>query len=398
MYHFDKVIGVSVGSLNAAMIVQNDLDGLEEMYDHLTSDQIVNGYVPTDMNLKNIISDREEFVPALQYYVKEHGIDIHPFYETVDKYYNPYRFFNSDIDFACVVAARKDHAGVFVTKEMMKENGKDWLVASSSAYPAFPVKVIDGEEYVDGGYYDNFPIDFALRDGADEVIGIDMGVKPIHELYENKGIIDIIHPHYPLYDFLCFDHEKMENAKKLGYNDAMKYYRKYTGERYTFYPFALPVYFNELEKEYLLMETNIKMATSINERFRSEHVIKDKLMERMGKTELSSKQTFFGMLDALMELCEMDDTKVYRIKEARDIIFANFACAAYEDYPYKPSLKPAEFMNYFKTLDHKTIVTIILHSLFYPEHELISENILLTVYPFEITLAHFLYIMMKHLH
>ena len=52
--HFDKVIGVSVGSLNAAMIVQNDLEKLENMYMHLSSDKIVNGFVPTDMSFKTL--------------------------------------------------------------------------------------------------------------------------------------------------------------------------------------------------------------------------------------------------------------------------------------------------------------------------------------------------------
>ena len=39
--HFDKVIGVSVGSLNAAMIVQNDLEKLENMYILLLKMEII---------------------------------------------------------------------------------------------------------------------------------------------------------------------------------------------------------------------------------------------------------------------------------------------------------------------------------------------------------------------
>ncbi len=394
---FDKVIGVSVGSLNAAMVVQNDYDKLEDMYLHLSADKIVNGFVPTDMSLKNIINEREEFVPSLQYYIKEHGIDVRPFYDFVHQYYDPEKFFSSKLDFSCVTATKKEHNGVFITKEMMKEHGEDWLIASCSAYPAFPVKEIDGIEYVDGGYYDNCPIDYALRDGADEVVAIEMGEKPLHPHYLNHQMIHLIYPRYPLYDFLCFDHDKMQMAKVLGYNDTMKYYKKYYGHRFTFHKFKLPKYFQELQKSYLILEANIKNATSINERFRSEHVITDLLMERMYVSHLSDKLYFYGMLDALMEQCEMDETKVYTFDEARDEIVSNYAKAAYEDYPYKPSLNPSEFVNYLSTLDKKTIVKTILHSMFYPEHELISESIRLTVYPFESALAQFLYIMMKHL-
>lgn len=395
--HFDKVVGVSVGSLNAAMVVQNDYDKLEEMYRHLSADRVVNGFVPTDMSLKTIIYEREEFVPSLQYYIKEHGIDIRPFYDLVHEYYDPEKFFSSNMDFACVTATKKEHNGVFITKEMMKEKGEDWLVASCSAYPAFPIKVIDGNEYVDGGYYDNCPIDYALRDGADEVVAIEMGEEPLHPHYLNHQMIQLIYPKYPLYDFLCFDQDKMQVAKILGYNDAMKYYKKYYGHRYTFYKFHLPKYFQEFQKSYLILESNIKNATSINERFRSEHVITDMLIERMHVPHLSDKLYFYGMLDALMEMCGMDESKVYHFIDARNEILANFAQAAYEDYSYKPSLNPTEVMNYLSTLDKKTIVTTILHSMFYPDHEVMSENIRLTVYPFECALAQFLYIMMKNL-
>ncbi len=395
--HFDKVIGVSVGSLNAAMLVQKDFAKLLEMYSHLSADQIVNGFVPTDMSLKNIINEREEFVPALQYYIKEHGIDIRPFYDFVHSYYDEKKFFASEIDFGCVVATKKDHSGVFVTKEMMRDHGEDWLIASCSAYPAFPVKDVDGNEYVDGGYYDNCPIDYALRDGADEIVAIEMGEQTLHPLYENASMIHLIHPHYPLYDFLCFDQEKMQKAKILGYNDAMKYYKKYCGYRYTFYRFPFPSYFQEYQKALLLLENDVKNATPLNERRRSEHIISDKLSEKMHVSQLHEKLYYFGMLDTLMEMCNMADEKVYTIDEAKNTILANFAKAAYEDYPYKPSFVPAELVSYIASLDKKTIVMLLLHALFYPSHELIGESLRYTVYPFECALAQFLYIMMKHL-
>lgn len=396
-YHFDKVIGVSVGSLNAGMLVQDEINKWLDMYEKLSPEQIVNGYVPTDMSIRNIINDRQEFVDALQYYRKEHGIDIRPFYDFVHYYYNPEKFFASSMDYACVVATKKEHNGVFVTKEMMKEHGEDWLIASCSAYPVFPVKVIDGNEYIDGGYYDNCPIDFALRDGADEVVAIEMNDETIHPLYKNKKIVHLIHPKAALYDFLCFDKEKMQRAKIIGYNDAMKHYRKYDGYRYTFLQLSVPSFINELEREMLLLETKIKMATAVNERLRSEQIITDTLMQRMHVSYINDKYYYVGMLDALMELCEMDETKVYTMKEATNQILSTFAQCAYADYPYKPSFIPKELLSYIRGLDKKTIVSILLHAKFYPEHTLLNENIALTLYPFESAMALFLYIMMKHI-
>ena len=140
MDDWNIITGTSVGALNAAMLVQGDFDALTEMYENLTSDQIINGFVPNDRSIGSLIRDRNEVVPAFRAWLRDHGVDIGPFIEMVDRYYNPERFFASDIDFGCITATQKNHDPVYVTKEMMKENGRDWLIASAAAYPAFPVK------------------------------------------------------------------------------------------------------------------------------------------------------------------------------------------------------------------------------------------------------------------
>ena len=109
----------------------------------------------------------------------------------------------------------------------MKGRGKDWLIASASAYPAFPVKEVDGEEYIDGGYYDNFPIDYALRYGSDEIVGIELNEKPLHPMYENKSSITIIRPHAPLYSFLDFDVRPFQSSRYRGRRDGQPHGLRY---------------------------------------------------------------------------------------------------------------------------------------------------------------------------
>jgi NTE family protein len=393
---FNMVFGVSVGALNAAMIVQNDLDRMAYMYDHLEASQIVKGFVPNDMSIGNLINERQEFIPALKYWAANGGIDISPFYTMVHEFYDPEKFFASKSEFFCVTATAKNHDGVLVNKEMMKEHGEDWLVASASAYPAFPVKTIDGNEYVDGGYYDNFPVDYALQQGADEIIGIDLGDDPIHPLYLEKDHIRYIHPREEMYNFLTFDQEKMQKAKILGYNDTMKTYGKLEGWKYTLEPFEYPSYFDEFYRGLLLLETRIKMATSLNERFRSQQVVTDILKERMHLTHLSVRQYYYGILDALLELCGTDTTRIYTLEEVRNIILASFAQCAYEDYAYKPK-GIIDVAPYIKGLDQKGYVEKIIHANLYPEHRLFSDETLMTLHPFEVALADFVTIMMKHL-
>ena len=303
---------------------------------------------------------------------------------------------NAGIDqyFQAVVSGQ--HAGVLVTKEMMKEQGEDWLVASASAYPAFPVKVIDGNEYVDGGYYDNFPVDYALQQGAEDIIGIDLGPDPIHPLYLEKDHIKYIHPREEMYNFLTFDQAQMQKAKILGYNDTMKTYGRLEGWKYTFVPFEYPSYFDEYYRGLLLLETRIKMATSINERFRSQQVVTDILKERMYLSHLTVRQYLYGIIDALMEMIGADSSVIYTSDEAKKMVLAAFAQCAYEDYAYKPN-GIIDLAPYIKSLDQKGIVEKIIHANLYPNHRLFSDETLMTLHPFEVALADFVTIMMKHL-
>ena len=384
---FDCIIGVSVGALNATLLVQNQFERLENMYENIASDQFVNGFLPSDMNVSTLISQRQEIQEQISRYLKEKSLDITPFYHMVDAYFDEKKFFSSMVDFGCVCARKKDHSGLFVTKDMMKGRGKDWLIASASAYPAFPVKEVDGEEYIDGGYYDNFPIDYALRYGSDEIVGIELGENPLHPMYENKSSITIIRPHAPLYSFLDFDVFKMYRAKLLGYNDTMKKYGRYAGERYTFLPFDLPSYTDEYVRSLMILETTLKNANMVNDRLFSESVIADRLKEMTCRDFIDEKTYFFGMLDAVMELCEFDESQVYDYGEVERIICALFEDASRADYRFMDNFRPMELIDLIRSLDHKMMVRLLVHRHFYPDRIIIPEKLIMTVTPFDIAQA-----------
>ena len=312
---WDIITGTSVGALNAAMLVQGDFEAMEDMYEHLEADQIVNGYVPKDLSLTGLIKDRRHVLPALGDYLKNEGMDISPFLDMVDRYYAPERFFASDIEFGCVTAARPGYHPVYVTKEMMRENGADWLVASASAYPAFPVKVIGGTEYVDGGYADNSPIDFALRLGAQEVTAIEMHEKVLHPGYLGREHITIVHPQQELYGLLDFDKVKMLRAKTLGYLDTMKAFGILAGIRYSFTPFGLPKGFDPWYLRVMMLEARAGRQAG---RWTSDEAVMEALRLGSGRAQLGYVDMFCAALDCLMTAAGLDDTHVWDFRDARE--------------------------------------------------------------------------------
>lgn len=395
-YRFDMITGTSVGALNAMMLVQHDFDAMQDMYEHLESDQIINGFVPDNMSVGSLFRERGNLIPSFKTWLSMHGVDIRPFEDMVHRYYHEEKFFASEIDFGCIAATAHGHDPVYVTKEMMKEHGEDWLIASASAFPVFPVKEIDGNEYVDGGYFDNLPVDFALRLGAEEVIAIDLSCEPKHPNYLGRRNIIYIRPHEELFSFLVFDKEKMGHARRIGWLDGMKAFGRLCGERYAFEKFDLPAWYDEWYRNVMLLETRIKLATNITEQFRSSQYITDRIKLMYHVTKLTDEQYLYGMMDSLMELCGCDDEKIYEYYEARNWILANFAKAADRDYQIMPA-GITNIAEYIHSLDTKGIVTKMVHANLYPEHSLNSDHLILSVYPFEKAMADFITYAMKEL-
>ena len=390
------ITGTSVGALNACMLVQHDFDRMIDMYENIAPDQFINGFVPSDMHIMNLIRERDQMIPSFKQWVQQHGVDIRPLEQMVDEYYIPERFFASDIDFGAIAATAKGHEGVYITKDMMREHGRDWLLASAAAYPVFPIKVIEGKEYVDGGYFDNFPVDFALRLGAQRIIAIDLSASPRHPNYLDHYPVVYIHPHEELFNFLDFDHDKMRHARRIGYLDAMKKFGRYEGEKFTFEHFELDHYFDEWYLSLMKLETRIKLASNLNERFMSEDVISRRLRNQLHVTHLSRKQYLFGMVDVLMDMCGLDSEKVWTISEAQKQVLAQFAECVDENYAYIPQ-GVLDIASYVRTLDQKGITGKLLHAALYPDHRVFSDHVILTMYPFEQALAEALIMAMKQL-
>lgn len=388
--NWDIITGTSVGALNAMFLVQDDYERMKYMYEHLMPDQFVDGYLPSDFGFVRLLKDREELLPALISWGKEKGVNIEPFYRMVDMYFDPEKFFSSDIDFGCIAAAAKGHDIVYITKDMMKENGRDWLVATASAYPAFPMKEIGGKEYVDGGYADNLPVDFALRLGAEHVTAIDLSHIPHHPSYIKRRNITYIYPHHELFKFLDFDKEKMRKARRLGYLDGMKAFGRYEGLRYTFRHFRQPAFMDEWLRRILLLETEIKLASNLNEKLYSSQLITDRLLEKTQLPYLDDREYLFAMTDYVMGLSGYDDEAVYDIHDVLKDLEKQFADAFREEYEKLPSAGVRELASYVRKNGTKWIVSRILHTLVYPEHAVLPHSVLLSLYPFETAAAWFI--------
>lgn len=231
--------GTSIGSINAAFYVQHDFDAAFEMWNNLTVDSIMTNGVNLEKSVESLFSQRDQLIPFIKNFINQKGADVTPFHNKLKEYFNADSFFASDIDFVLVTVKYPSFAPLEVYKSDMRELGWDawkWLAASGACYPVFPVMNVNGEDYVDGGYFDNIPVAPAFKLGAHEAVVIDLKTDKNHEGYIHHPRIKYIKPSRDLGPFLNFDPDAIRFSIKMGYNDTMKAYGKYLGRQYTFLP------------------------------------------------------------------------------------------------------------------------------------------------------------------
>ncbi|MDR1629636.1 MAG: patatin-like phospholipase family protein [Oscillospiraceae bacterium] len=232
---FDIVTGTSIGSINAALYVQHDFDAATVVWNEMDMDHVMVNGIQLDAKLKSIVEQRKGVIPFLKSYINSKGADIAPFIQTIETYQNSEKFFRSNVDFGLVTVRFPSMTPVEILKKDIKEDylGR-WVLASCSCFPIFPICEIDGQSYIDGGYYDNLPIATAFRLGADSVVAIDLNHEGAHPAYMRHPLVTYIKPSKDLGGFMRFDRAAMDWMIAIGYNDTMKAFGRLYGNQYSF--------------------------------------------------------------------------------------------------------------------------------------------------------------------
>lgn len=221
----DIVVGVSVGAINGAMVMQEDVIKTANLWREMETSMIFD--VSSDAQMqdfaKEFVINRGAGSTGLQTMLKEY----------VDEKF----IRESNTDFGLLTVEFPSMKPHYLWKEDIPE-GKlcDYITASASAFPAIHTHEIDGKEFIDGGYENNLPLSMAMEKGATEIIAVYLDAigrfRP--EEVESAQNLTMIQSHWDLGDFLVFDKENAKRILRIGYLDAMKTFNIFEGEFYTF--------------------------------------------------------------------------------------------------------------------------------------------------------------------
>ncbi|MFQ9891668.1 MAG: patatin-like phospholipase family protein [Emergencia sp.] len=221
----DIVVGVSVGAINGAMVVQGDVIKTANLWREMETDMVF------DVDAGAQIQDF-----AVEFF-KNLGAGSSGLQNMLPRYVDEDAIRRSPIDFGLLtveVPSMKPH---YLWKEMIPD-GKlfDYITASASAFPAVHAYDIDGKRFIDGGYEDNLPVSMALEKNPTEIIAVYLdAIGRVHPA-ELKKIpnLTLIESKWNLGDFLVFDTKNTKRILRIGYLDAMKTFDIYDGAFYTF--------------------------------------------------------------------------------------------------------------------------------------------------------------------
>lgn len=354
---YDIVVGTSVGALNGAMMVQKDYWKAVWLWKEM-SYQVIFGETFDD---NTFLNDDKVIVNYAKKVLKEGSMEVSGLETTIQKCLVPRKFFHSKVNYGLVTVKFPSMKPCLLQKkDIPKEKLSDYLVASASCFPAFKMKTIDNATYMDGGFYDNLPINLAIDMGATEIIAIDLEAVGRKQKVKDKSIpLTLIHPRNEIGSFLVFKKELTRRALCLGFYDTMKTFGKLDGE---FYTFRKGTFKKQYEKmgEYFFSYLNTLLG------FEKNKTLKENLLDLPVYKRLFSgekEQTFYHALEKAGRIFEVDDERVYDMRKYQNVLKKKFYASWIDNFD---SIEEELQKNKFQFLwNHQTLI----HYLYYKIEE-----------------------------
>lgn len=231
---FPICTGTSIGSIVGAVYTQDPHTDLTEWMGGFTSDQIDSRLFlfPNQYDVKALYGKSAGDFFRL---FTDGGPSFSPMEKRLAEILDYDKFRNSETEFACVsYNVTRQAKTVFGKNDISAGNYPDVLLASSAYFPAFNIKKLGSDDYIDGGYCDTVPVDVARRLGADTCVIVDLSDdgSPLPQL--RPGDL-FIRPIRHLAYFLDFDGNTLKQQAQQGYLDGLKFLDMAPGYLYTFY-------------------------------------------------------------------------------------------------------------------------------------------------------------------
>ncbi len=321
-YEFGGVTGTSIGALNGAMIAQDDFDLLYEIWCNAMPSMLIDA---NDEILERILGgarDKESLkymIKLAKSFVANRGVPIDRAQGFINTYIDEDKLRKSPIDYGLVTVSTSDNwEALEVFKEDIPYGMLKQYILASAYFPIFNRPTIDGKSFIDGGVYNNCPVNPLIYKGYTNIIAVRTGSKmPSRKVVDGTVSVSYINPSESLGKTLDFRNEHVKYNLNLGYYDALRFTDKLIGKKYyvKHTPKAEVInYFENLDYKVYEDWANA-LGVNGNKRELMSRVIEYIANKMELDSGIDSVETLVRLLETVADGCGIERFRIYSVIE-----------------------------------------------------------------------------------
>ncbi len=224
------VAGASVGALNGALICMDDLEKAEYIWENISyskvmdiDDGVMAGVRSRDLKAVDMKLLTEEIKRVLH----DRGLDITPLRELIANTVDEERLRGSGRELYVTTYSVSDRQLLTVSVRDIQPGAVGDMLMASAYLPVFKREELGGRKYLDGGGWNNVPLDVLLDHGYRDIIvvriyGLGFDSEKVTEIPEDVEVGHIA-PRQNLGGILEFEKKRVRKNMKLGYFDGLRF-------------------------------------------------------------------------------------------------------------------------------------------------------------------------------
>lgn len=350
---YQIVTGTSIGSINGALMSMMDFERCEKMWLGMEMGDLLGMPAKKKSTMADFMQRIFSPAESMRERMGAGAVDNSPFPEFIQTNIDEDAIRKSPVDYGLVTVRSRDRKAFSLPKKDVPEGLlRDYIIASSSVYPIFPMHKIGDEFFIDGMYHDNLPIDLCVSMGAEELVVVDLHQKPQHPDYASRPYVTYITPSEDLGGVLAFNPEKIRKNVEMGYRDAMRTFGRYKGYVYSFLPESLRDLGNAIERfnmycvkgqatANLNAKKKLKKPEDLNRMFQ--------LLEEYSRGRAVQKEDYFIRgAEIAAEICGLSHEKIWDMNDLIREVLDSIGPA--DSYPDREIFKPGIPRSFHKQL------------------------------------------------
>lgn len=246
------IAGASVGALNGALICMDDLEKAEEIWENIRYSQVIDvddDVIETVKKLDLKSLDLVKVAEDAKKILKDKGLDITPLKNLIESVVDEDKIRSSDRELYLTTYSVTDRELLVLNAKDIPDGEIGDMLLASAYFPAFRNDKLGGKRYLDGGGWNNVPINILLEHDYKDILviriyGLGYDSERTTEIPEDVHVTHIA-PRQDLGGMLEFDRTRARKNMTLGYYDAKRVLYGLEGCWYYLYAPESDVYYFE---------------------------------------------------------------------------------------------------------------------------------------------------------